>query len=55
MGAVGGATTWQTLGLEKHRVLEALQVSHYLRERFTVFKLLKLLGMPTQSADEGLG
>lgn len=42
---VGGPTDWQTLGLEKHRVTEALRYGHYLRQRFTIFKLLKLLGM----------
>jgi glycerol-1-phosphate dehydrogenase [NAD(P)+] len=42
---VGGPTDWQTLGLEQHRVQEALLYGHHLRTRFTVFKLQRLLGL----------
>ncbi|MAS33909.1 MAG: sn-glycerol-1-phosphate dehydrogenase [Anaerolineaceae bacterium] len=43
--SVGGPTDRQTLGLEAEKVQAALHYGHYLRRRFTVIKLLKILGM----------
>ncbi len=38
------------LGLESTKIQEALQYSHYLRRRFTIIKLLKILGVKDKSS-----
>lgn len=50
LNAVGAPTDWQTLGLEEHMVEPALRYGHYLRNRFTVVKLCKMLGIDTRPA-----
>ncbi|HEX3053359.1 MAG TPA: sn-glycerol-1-phosphate dehydrogenase [Aggregatilineaceae bacterium] len=42
---VGAPTDWHSLGLEEHMVEPALLYGHYLRNRFTVVKLCKFLGL----------
>jgi glycerol-1-phosphate dehydrogenase [NAD(P)+] len=43
---VGGATNGEALGLKAGEVALALQYGHYLRNRFTVMKLSRLLNIP---------
>jgi glycerol-1-phosphate dehydrogenase [NAD(P)+] len=45
LDSVGGPTDWQTLGLQAHMIEPALMYGHYLRNRFTVVKLCKMLGL----------
>ena len=45
LNSVGAPTDWQTLGLAEHMIKPALQYGHYLRNRFTVVKLCKMLGL----------
>jgi glycerol-1-phosphate dehydrogenase [NAD(P)+] len=47
---VGAPTDWQTLGLEEHMIEPALLYGHYLRNRFTVIKLCRFLGIDTRPA-----
>lgn len=42
---VGAPTNWKSLGLEEQMIEPALLYGHYLRNRFTVIKLCKLLGL----------
>lgn len=48
---VGGPTSGAALHLDAAQIDQALTYGHYLRRRFTVMKLLKLLGMDTRLAD----
>jgi len=41
----GAPTNWKTLGLEEHMIEPALWYGHYLRNRFTILKLYKMLGL----------
>lgn len=50
LNTVGGPTDWRTLGLEEHMVEPALLYGHYLRNRFTVIKLCRMLGIDTRPA-----
>ena len=43
---LGGAAGADALGLDAATVLEAQQYGHYLRDRFTIMKLTKALGLP---------
>ena len=45
LDSVGAPTDWQTLGLEADMIEPALLYGHYLRNRFTVVKLCKMLGI----------
>ncbi len=45
LAAVGGATNVQELGLAQQELLDAGRYSHFLRNRFTVRKLVRLLGL----------
>lgn len=45
LGAVGGATTPEGLGLSEEEAVLAERYAHYLRPRFTVLKLARLLGL----------
>lgn len=45
---VGAPTSWQALGLSEDIVAPALRYGHYLRNRFTVVKLMRVLGMPVR-------
>jgi len=45
LNTVGAPTDWQSLGLEEHMIEPALLYGHYLRNRFTVVKLCKMLGL----------
>jgi len=47
---VGAPTDWRTLGLEEHMIEPALLYGHYLRNRFTVIKLCRFLGIDTRPA-----
>ncbi|MBL8153494.1 MAG: sn-glycerol-1-phosphate dehydrogenase [Anaerolineae bacterium] len=42
----GAPTTWQSLGLDADEVQPGFQYGHYLRNRFTVLKLSRVLGVP---------
>ncbi|MEZ4667274.1 MAG: iron-containing alcohol dehydrogenase [Anaerolineae bacterium] len=42
----GGPSTWQALNVEANEVQPGFQFGHYLRNRFTVLKLSKVLGVP---------
>lgn len=42
---VGGPTDWRTLGLSEAMVEPALLYGHHIRNRFTVIKLCKMLGI----------
>ncbi len=48
LATVGGPTGWQSLGLERRMVEPGLLYGHYLRNRFTVLKLFRLLGLDTR-------
>ncbi len=43
---LGGAASPDALGLDAETVSEAQRYGHYLRDRFTVMKLNKALGLP---------
>jgi glycerol-1-phosphate dehydrogenase [NAD(P)+] len=45
LARAGGATQPSGLNLTDEEVNESLQYAHYLRNRFTVRKLVKILGM----------
>lgn len=45
---VGAPTSWQALGLSEEIVAPALRYGHYLRNRFTVVKLMRVLGLPVR-------
>lgn len=45
---VGAPTSWQALGLSEDIVAPALRYGHYLRNRFTVIKLMRVLGLPVR-------
>lgn len=45
LAKVNGPTTWQALGLEEKLVNEALNYGHYIRGRFTIMKLYKMMNM----------
>lgn len=42
----GAPSTWQALGLDADEVQPGFQYGHYLRNRFTVLKLSRVLGVP---------
>jgi glycerol-1-phosphate dehydrogenase [NAD(P)+] len=42
----GTPTTWQALGLDADEVQPGFEYGHYLRNRFTVLKLSRILGLP---------
>lgn len=42
----GAPTTWQALGLDEDEVQPGFQYGHYLRNRFTVLKLSRVLDVP---------
>jgi hypothetical protein len=46
LGRVGGATHPADLGLSDEEVQQALTESHFLRNRFTICKLGRILGLP---------
>jgi glycerol dehydrogenase-like iron-containing ADH family enzyme len=46
---VGGATRPAGLGLSDEEVQQALTESHFLRNRFTICKLGRILGLPNGS------
>ena len=45
LDSVGAPTDWKTVGLEAEMIEPALTYGHYLRNRFTVLKLCKMLGI----------
>lgn len=45
LSTVGGPTHVQELGLSQQELLDAERYSHYLRNRFTVRKLVRMLGL----------
>ena len=45
LARAGGPTTPQMLGLSQEDVMEAVRHAHYLRSRFTVLKLGKILNL----------
>lgn len=46
---VGAPTDWYTLGLDVDQVQPGLLYGHYLRDRFTVLKLFRMLGLDVRS------
>lgn len=52
LATAGGPTDWQALGLERRMVEPSLLYGHYLRNRFTVLKLFRLLGLDARSTLE---
>ncbi|MBK8020866.1 MAG: sn-glycerol-1-phosphate dehydrogenase [Chloroflexi bacterium] len=43
---VGGPATWAELKLEAEEVQPGMEYGHYLRDRFTIMKLSRILGVP---------
>lgn len=52
LATAGGPTDWRALGLERRMVEPSLLYGHYLRSRFTVLKLFRLLGLDARLALE---
>jgi len=52
LATAGGPTDWRALGLERRMVEPSLLYGHYLRSRFTVLKLFRLLGLDVRLALE---
>ncbi len=49
LGRAGGATRPAGLGLSDEEVQQALTESHFLRNRFTICKLGRIVGLPGSS------
>jgi glycerol dehydrogenase-like iron-containing ADH family enzyme len=49
LSQAGGATRPAGLGLSEEEVQQALTESHFLRNRFTICKLGRILGLPDGS------
>lgn len=49
LNRLGGASSAEALGLDDETVVEAQRYGHYLRDRFTVMKLTKAIGLPLTS------